>query len=55
MTLSSERYRSVRYLKQVAMMIYLRGKERPTLSKFRKLFRNALKHYPSEYDMRQVS
>lgn len=55
MTIATERYRAVRYLKEAAMMIYLRGKERPSLAEFRQLFRAALRHYPSDFDMQRVA
>lgn len=55
MTLPDERYRAVKSLKEAAMLIFKRGKDRPSLTELRHIFRSALKHYPHDYDMESVA
>ena len=55
MTMPDERYRAIKYLREASALIFTRGKGRPSLTELRHIFRSALRHYPSNFDLEQIA
>lgn len=51
MTMPSERLNALKMLKEAAYLIFARGKNRPSLTELRRIFRSALKHYPGDHEI----
>jgi len=55
LTLPTERYYAIMALKRAALLIFERGKKRPSLSGMRHAIRSALRHYPSQWDIERIA
>lgn len=55
MTLNYERYNAIKSLKRASMLIFERGKNRPSLAELRRIIRGALKHYIDDYHLDEIA